>query len=96
MELKGTYKLTYTVDKKIKDLVLIIQLKQIEGIPKKYQNIWEGMATLDGQLYIKEDVSHCVNAKLAAERIGKLLKIKIKTDAQKEGKSFRVKKEEIK
>jgi hypothetical protein len=96
MELKGTYKLSYTLDREPKDLVLAIGLKMIDGIMKPGQNVWEGVATLNGQPYEKEDLSHCVNAKIAAERIGKQLKINIKTDAQKNGHTFRVKKEEIK
>jgi hypothetical protein len=96
MELKGTYKLSYTLDREPKDLILAIELKMIDGLMKPGQNVWEGIATLDGQPYTEEDLSHCVNARLAAERIGKQLKIKIKTDTQNAGHSFRVKKEEIK
>ena len=96
MELKSIYKLSYTLDKDPKDLVLIVELKQVEGIPKKYQNIWEGFATLNGQPYTEVNLSHCVNAKPAAERIGKILKTDLKLNAQSQGHSFRVKKEEIK
>jgi hypothetical protein len=96
MELKGIYKLSYTLDREPKDLSLIIELKQVEGIPPKGRNVWEGIATLDGQPYIKEDLRWCVNAKLAVERIGKQMKLKLKTDAQNAGQSFRIKKEEIK
>ena len=96
MELKGTYKLSYTLDREPKDLSLIVELKQIEGIPSKGRNVWEGIATLDGQPYTKEDLRWCVNAKIAAERIGKQMKLKLKEDAQNEKHSFRLKKEEIK
>jgi hypothetical protein len=96
MELKGTYKLSYTLNKEPKDLLLLVELKQVEGIPPKGRNVWEGIATLDGQTYTEEDLRWCVNARLAAERIGKQMKLKLKEDAQKAGHSFRVKKEEIK
>jgi hypothetical protein len=96
MELKGTYKLSYTLNKELKDLILLIELRQAEGINIKNRNVWEGVATLDGQPYTKEDLTHCVNARLAAERIGKQMKLKLKEDAQKAGHSFRIKKEEIK
>jgi hypothetical protein len=96
MELKGTYKLSYTLNKELKDLILLIELRQAEGINIKNRNVWEGVATLDGQSYTKEDLTHCVNARLAAERIGKQMKLKLKEDAQKAGHSFRIKKEEIK
>ena len=96
MELKSTYKLSYTLNKELKDLILLIELRQAEGINIKNRNVWEGVATLDGQPYTKEDLTHCVNARLAAERIGKQMKLKLKEDAQKAGHSFRIKKEEIK
>ena len=96
MELKGTYKLSYILNREPKDLLLTIGLKMIDGLMKPGQNVWDGIATLDGQPYTEKDLSHCVNARLAAERIGKQLKIKLKTDAQSQGKSFRVKKEEVK
>jgi hypothetical protein len=96
MEIKGTYKLSYTFDREPKDLILIIGLKMIDGLMKPGQNVWEGIATLDGQPYTKEDLRWCVNARLAAERIGKQMKLKLKEDAQKAGHNFRVKKEVIK
>jgi hypothetical protein len=91
MELKGTYKLSYTLNKEPKDLLLLVELKQVEGIPPKGRNIWEGIATLNGKPYTKEDLSYCVNAKLAAGRIGKQMKLKLKEDAQKAGHNFKVK-----
>ena len=94
--MKGTYKLSYSLNKEIKDLILVIELKMVDGIPPKGRNVWEGIATLNGQPYEKEDLRWCVNAKIAAERIGKQMKQKIKEDAQKDGHQIRVKKEEIK
>jgi len=96
MELKGKYKLTYTIDRVPTDLVLDVELKMIDGMMKPGQNVWEGVAFLDGQIFTKEDLSHCVNAKVAAERIGHKLRDELKATASKGGKSFRVKKEELK
>jgi hypothetical protein len=96
MEIKGTYKLSYTLDRETKDLILAIELRQAEGFNKPGKNVWEGVATLDGQPYTKEDLTHCVNARIAAERIGLKMRAKLKTDAQNTGQSFRVKKEEVK
>ena len=95
--LKGTYNLLYTSNKEALGLSVIVELKQIEGLMKKGQNVWEGFVTVnyDGK-YTGEDLSHCVNARLAAERIGKKLKKEIKDKCKAEGKSFRIKKEEIK
>jgi len=96
MELKGTYKLSYTLNKELKNLLLIIELKQIDGLMKKGQNVWEGVATLDGHPYTKEELRWCVNARIAAERIGKKLRDEIKNNAHDNGHSFRIKKEDIK
>ena len=96
MELKGTYKLTYTIDREPKDLVLAIELKWIDGLMKKGQNVWEGKATLNGQPYEEDDLRYTVNAKIAAERIGIRMRDEIKAKCKAEGQSFRIKKEEIK
>lgn len=96
MELKSKYKLSYTLNREPKDLILDVELRQTEGIPKRFQNIWQGFATLDGKPYEEEDLSHCVNAKLAATRIGQKLRNKLKDDAKRENKVFRIKNEEIK
>lgn len=96
MELKSKYKLSYTLNKEPKDLVLDVELRQIEGLPKKFQNVWQGFATLDGKPYEEEDLSHCVNAKTAVMRIGHKLRDKLKVEAKKENKVFRIKNEEIK
>jgi hypothetical protein len=96
MVLKGIYKLSYTLDKELKDLIVTVELRMIEGFNCPGRNVWEGFATLNGQPYEEEDLRWCVNAKIAAERIGHKLKANIKADAQKDGHAIRVKKEEIK
>ena len=95
MELKGKYKLTYTIDRVPTDLLLNVEIKQCEGPLKPGRNIWEGSATLDGKPYIKEDLTHCVNARLMAEKIGHKLRDELKEKSKKDGTSFRIKKEEI-
>jgi hypothetical protein len=96
MELKGTYKLSYLLDKELNEFTLQVELKQVEGIPPKGSNIWEGIATFNGQPYTMEDLRWCVNARIAAERIGKKLRDDLKATAKTSGQSFRIKKEEIK
>jgi hypothetical protein len=96
MEVKSVYKLSYLLDRELKEFVLQVELRQVEGIPKKGQNVWEGIATLNGLPYDKEDLTHCVNARIAAERIGKRLRDDLKSTAKTSGQSFRIKKEEIK
>lgn len=95
MELKGKYKLSYTIDRVPSDLILGIELKLVEGMYRKGRNLWEGIAMLDGQPYTKEDLSYCVDAKIAVKRIGYKLRDEIKAKCKAEDKSFRIKKEEI-
>jgi hypothetical protein len=96
MVAKSTYKLSYTLDRELKEMVLVIELRQVDGMIKTGQNIWQGYATLDGQDYHKPNLECCVDAQLAVERYGKQLKEELKANALKAGQSFRVKKEEIK
>jgi len=96
MELKSTYKLSYTLDKEPKDLILVIELRQFEGMIKTGQNIWQGYATLNGEDYHKPNLECCVDARLAVERYSKQLKEELKANALKAGQNFKVKKEEIK
>ena len=95
MELKGKYRLSYTLDRELMDMVIEVELRQIEGLMKKGQNVWEGFAKLNGKEYSDYDLTHCVNARLAAERIGHNLREEIKVTSKKVGSSFRVKKEEL-
>ena len=94
MVLKGTYKLDYTVNKELKNLIVTVELKQIEGLMKPGQNVWEGHVVVSDRQY-EEDLSHCVNALLACERIGHKLRDEMKANAKAEGHSFRIKKETI-
>jgi hypothetical protein len=95
MILKARYKLSYILNREPKELVLDVELKQVEGIPQKGQNIWKGFAILNGKPYNEEDLSCCVNAKTAVERIGHKIKEKIKNEAKEKKQSFRIKKEEL-
>lgn len=94
MELKGKYKLSYTLDKELKDLIFEVELKLIEGLMKPGQNVWYGVALLDGKPY-ETNLNYCVDAKLAAQRIGQGLRDEIKAKAKVEEQSFRIKKEEL-
>jgi len=95
MELKGIYKLSYTIDKEPKDLMVTVELKMIDGLMKKGQNVWEGHVMVSDRAY-EEDLSHCVNAKVACERIGHKLRDEMKTKTKANGSSFRIKNETIK
>jgi hypothetical protein len=92
---KATYKLSYTLDKELKDLIVTVELKQVEGQHKPGRNVWEGVVVVNDRAYA-EDLSYCVNAFLACERIGQKLRDELKAQAKAAGQSFRIKKELIK
>jgi len=96
MIIKGIYKLLYTVDKHEEEMLVEVKLKQRDSILKSFENVYYGIAYLNGSIYDKVDISHSVNAKYAAEEIGLKLKDELKKKLRIEGKSFREKKEEIK
>jgi hypothetical protein len=95
MVLKGIYKLDYTVDKELKDLIVTVELRMIEGFNQPGRNVWEGNVVVSDREY-KEDLSHCVDALIACERIGHKLRDEMKANAKVAGQSFRIKKEIIK
>lgn len=95
MNLKGKYKLSYTLDRELMNLVLDIELRQTEGGLKPRQNLWYGVASLDKMPYTEEDLSCCVDANSAAKRIGRNIMKNIKSEAKKNGQVFRIKNEEI-
>lgn len=96
MTFKGTYKLTYVLDKETKELTVIVELMLREGMGKPFQNLYVGNAIVNGQPYDDERLESCVDAKLAAERIGLEHKEKLIAKLKKEGKRLKIKKEEIK
>lgn len=95
METKGTYKLSYTLDREPKELIVVVELLLVDGLAKPFQNLYCGNATVNGQPY-DEDLSGCVNARLAAERIGHEHKDKLIKKYKKSDHKFRIKKEELK
>ena len=96
MTLKGTYKLIYTIDKKQEELTVIVELKQYDGLIKSMQNVYYGVALVNGVLFEEVDLSHCVNGKYASQSIGTELRNKLMKKCREDKKLFRVIKEEIK
>jgi hypothetical protein len=94
--LKGIYKLIYTIDKKQEELTVLVELKQVEGFLQPRQNVYYGVALVNGVSYTKDDLTHCVNAKLASQSIGVRMKIGIMNKCREEKKLFSIIKEEIK
>jgi hypothetical protein len=95
MILLGTYRLYYTLDKKLEELVVRVELKRYDMLLKPRQNIYYGIARVNGSDYKKKDLSHCVNAKIMAEEIGHELRDEIKKNSKIDGKSFRFKEEKL-
>jgi hypothetical protein len=96
MEMKGMYKLIYVLEKETKELVVAVELCEHEGLAKPFQNVYYGKATVDGQPYDDTMLSCCVNARLAAQRIGITHKEDLIAKHKKEGKRVKIKKEELK
>lgn len=96
MNMKGTYRLTYVVDKEQKELTVFVELILRDGLGKPFQNLYVGSATMNGHSYEDEQLECCVDAKIAAERIGTTEKEKIIAKYKKEGKRVKIKKEELK
>jgi len=96
MEIKGIYKLIYTLDKETKELIVIVELLQREGLHKPFQNLYYGKATVNGQPYDDTMLSMCVNAKFAAQRIGIQHREDLKEKYKKSEHKFKIKKEELK
>jgi hypothetical protein len=97
MEMKGTYKLTYSLDKETKELTVAVELLLREGMGKPFQNLYVGNAVVNGQPYDDERLEYCVNAKMAAERIGHIHRDKLVKKYKKNTEhKFKIKKEELK
>ena len=91
LQIKGTYKLNYTINKKPEQLIVETELKLIDGLIKPMQNVYEGFAKVNGEPYTEEDLSHCVNARLGAESIGKEIRDEIMQKCKDEKKIFKIK-----
>jgi hypothetical protein len=96
MNMKGAYKLIYTVDKEQKEVTVTVELILRDGLKQPFKNLYVGSATLNGHSYEDDLLEFCVDAKCAAERIGHEQKEKIIAKYKKEGKRIKIKKEEIK
>lgn len=91
MTLKGSYRQSYAVNRETKKLVVIVQLHQRSGFIKPKENLYYATATVDGKDITHKLLSHCVDAALMAERIGKETIETYKNKAKIDGKSFRLK-----
>ncbi len=96
METKGRYKLAYYSGNELKELEVLVELILRDGLHQPIQNLYCGNAFVNGKAYDDDDLSSCVDAKLAAERIGHKEKAKIMENCKSKGKKFKIKTEEVK
>lgn len=96
MNLKGTYKLVYIIDKEVKELTVIVDLLLRDGIIKPKQNLYVGSATINGKPYDDIKLENCIDAKIAAQRIGIERKEKLLQKYKTEGKKIKIKTEDLK
>ena len=91
MQFKGSFKQKYTLDKELKELVVYVELRQVDGLLKPRQNVFYGIAKVNDKEYHHPDLQHCVNAQFMAESIGLQLISDMKIKYKNEGKIFRLK-----
>lgn len=96
MIIKGSYTLIYLKDGNQEELLVEVELKPVGELLKPRQNVYYGLAVVNGVHYFKKDLSHYVDARCAAEEIGLELKEELKKKLRGESKTFKVKKESIK
>lgn len=96
MTLKGSYKLIYTIDKKQEELTVLVELKEVEGMLNPRQNLYYGVAQVNGVSYTKVDLKGCVDAKLTSQSIGRKMKNDIMVKCREDKKLFSIIKEEVK
>ena len=69
MKLKGKHTINYIIEGEKKSITVEVKLKQIEGSVMAFQNIWYGVATVNGKNYEDPRLKYCVNAEYKAESI---------------------------
>ena len=69
MKLKSKRTVNYTINGRKKQMVVIVELKQIDGMGNSFRNIYEGFATLNENEYEHPDLPFCVNAEYMVESI---------------------------
>ena len=92
MVFNGVYKVKYTLDRVLSELVVEVELKEHSGLITHRRNIFYGVATVNGSPYEHPALNGCVNAQYCADGIGIKLLNEYKAKAKAEGKSFRLKK----
>ena len=89
MKIKGTHTIKYVLNKEHHKLIVSVELKQIDGFLKPFQNLYFGIAFVDGKPYKDINLNYCVNAKYCAEKIALRIIGDLRT---KYGRKLRIKK----
>lgn len=89
MKTNGKYLIEYSIKGEKKKIEVIVKLIKHNEILKPFQNLWYGVATLNGAKVDRDDLANCVNAQYMAEDIAEeeLQKLRLKY-----GSKLRVKK----
>jgi len=88
MVLDGRSIFSYTLSGEKKHHEIKVQLKQVDGLIEKYQNIYKGSALVDEVKFDHPDLKNCVNAQHMADAIADEMITKLRTE---HGKKFRLK-----
>jgi hypothetical protein len=91
MVFKGTFTRKYTINRESKELSVIVQLYQRKGLIEPGQNVYYGIATVNGKNIEFKGLDTCVNASYMADKIGKFKIEELKKEAKEKGKTFRLK-----
>jgi len=94
--MKGKYYLSYSIDKKPKEIIVDVKLIMVDGKLNNNQNIYFGEVHVNGYKKEEYDLTTCVNAEYAAENIGLSLKETLILRATEDRLRFKILKEEIK
>lgn len=89
MKLKGRDSISYTISGKEGTIEVVVELKQVEGLVKLKQNLYEGFARMNGDKTNHFNLQNCVNAQYMAEHI---VEKKMKELREKHGRKLRIKK----
>ena len=88
MQLKGKHNITYSLEGEKKTIEVRVELKQIDGIIKPYQNLWYGEIVLNNKQIEHPDAPYCVNAQYLAEQV---IDEEIRKLRKEHGRALRVK-----
>lgn len=88
MQIKGEHTIKYTLEGERNQIEVRVELKQIDGLAKSYQNVWYAIIILNDREIEHPDAPYCVNAQYLAEKV---VDEEIKKLRAEHGRALRVK-----